>query len=105
VGSFRIKFFDSQSSIKSQLPKPIRKNEGRIIYSMDHTYLANDTIDVNIGSWIVEKANKRYLNLGSICGGRMGYIPDGRFIYNRANDTWEFINRREIINQKIKGLK
>ena len=104
VGNNRFKFSDSQSSIKSQLTKPIWKNKARNIYSIDHTYLSNDTIDVNVGHWIVEKASNRYLNLGAICGGTMGYIPDGRFIYNSTNNTWEFLSKQDVLRQKVKAL-
>lgn len=36
------------------------------------------------------------------CGGTMGYIPDGRFIFNATSKQWEYYTYEYIYNKKEK---
>ena len=64
--------------------------------------IAPDTIDINliVFSSIKFKWEKVY---GEIeCGGTMGYIPDGRFIFNATSKQWEYYTYEYIYNKKEK---
>lgn len=64
--------------------------------------ISPDTIDINliVFSSIKFKWGKVY---GEIeCGGTMGYIPDGRFIFNTTSKQWEYYTYEYIYNKKEK---
>lgn len=72
------------------------------IYRIVINTIAPDTIDINliIFSSIKFKWGKVY---GEIeCGGTMGYIPDGRFIFNPTSKQWEYYTYEYIYNKKEK---
>ena len=72
------------------------------IYRIVINTIAPDTIDINliIFSSIKFKWGKVY---GEIeCGGTMGYIPDGRFIFNATSKQWEYYTYEYIYNKKEK---
>ena len=81
--------------------KPFKINNGRNIYWVNHKIIQQDTIDINIGGWTIESVTKKTMSLGAWCGGTMGYIPDGRFIFDKEKKTWTFVSGKEIINQKM----
>ncbi len=93
-------YFDSNTDKHSILEKPFKKNNGRNIYCINHNVLHNDTIDVNIGGWTLSNVTKKTMSLGAWCGGTMGYIPNGRFIFDNFSKYWIFVSRQEIINHK-----
>ena len=97
----KFKYFDSKTNKHSVLDKPFKINNGRNIYWVDHKIIAQDTIDINIGGWTIESVTKKTMYLGALDGGTMGYIPDGRFIFDKEKKTWTFVSRQEIINQKM----
>jgi hypothetical protein len=67
--------------------------------------IAPDTIDINliVFSSIKFKWGKVY---GEIeCGGTMGYIPDGRFIFNATSRKWDYYSYDYIYSEKIKNYE
>jgi len=98
-------YFDSNTDKHSILEKPFKKNNGRNIYWVNHKVLHNDTVDINIGGWTLNNVTKKTMSLGAWCGGTMGYIPDGRFIFDNVSNYWVFVSRQEIINQKVTKWK
>jgi hypothetical protein len=102
IGPNRLSYFNSNSSEHSVLDKPLKKNKGRNIYWINHKLIGIDTVDINIGGWTIEEASRKKLYLAAWCGGTMGYIPDGRFIYDKPSDKWTFTTSREIIDQHNK---
>jgi hypothetical protein len=100
-GLNKFKYFDSKTNKHSVLDKPFKKNNGRNIYCVNHKIIQQDTIDINIGGWTIESVTKKTMSLGAWCGGTMGYIPDGRFIFDKEKKTWTFVSGQEIINQKM----
>jgi hypothetical protein len=96
----KFKYFDSKTNKHSVLDHPFKINNGRNIYWVNHKILEQDTIDINIGGWTIENVTKKTMSLSAWCGGTMGYIPDGRFIFEKEKKTWTFVSRQEIINQK-----
>lgn len=72
------------------------------IYRIVINTIAPDTIDINliVFSSIKFKWGKVY---GEIeCGGTMGYIPDGRFIFNATSRKWDYYSYDYIYSEKIK---
>ncbi len=101
-GLNKFKYFTSKTNKHSVLAKPFKINKGRAIYWINHKFIQQDTIDINIGGWTIESVTKKRMHLGAWCGGTMGYIPDGRFIFDKEKKTWTFISGQEIINQKMR---
>jgi hypothetical protein len=101
-GVNKFKFINSRTRKQAVLNKPLKTNRNRKIYWIKHNVYGRDTIDVNIGAWEIEDVNKKRISLSVGCGGDMGYIPDGRFIFNSNNNTWIFISGKVIITEKIR---
>lgn len=86
----------------------IKKNTIDRLYWVKIEALSNDTIDINIGGWSVEYKKsflkKGYYYYAAWCGGDMGYIPEGRLIYNYDLTEWIFISRSEIFEKKLQNI-
>jgi len=102
IGQNNLKYFNDDTPEYSVLSKPRKKNKGRSIYWIKHQIIGIDTIDINIGGWTVEKFKHRHLYLAAWCGGDMGYIPDGRFIFDQKNNRWIFQSYHEFRDIKLK---
>ena len=98
----KLTYFNSKTNIRSIIEKPYKKNNGRNIYWISHKLLQKDTVDINISGWTIIKITKKTMGLGAWCGGTMGYIPEGRFIFNSETKTWTFFCRKEIINNLLR---
>jgi predicted secreted protein len=68
----------------------------------------NDTVDVDLGGWNIEVIKNKKdgksqieLNYGAWCGGTLGAIPEGRFIYDKSRKTWISVNIDELIKNTI----
>ena len=105
IGQNNLKYFSDKTPEYSVLTKPHKKNKGRSIYWIKHQLIGSDTIDINIGGWTIEKFEHRHLYLEAWCGGDMGYIPDGRFIFDDKNNKWIFQSYLELRNNKLKEEK
>ena len=96
IGENKLKYFNDSTPIHAALKKPHKKNKGRSVYWITHKAIGTDTIDVNIGGWTVLKFKHRQLHLAAWCGGDMGYIPEGRFVFDREKRSWRFQSYREL---------
>lgn len=91
-------------NIRSELKRPYKRNKGRAYHIIRHKRISPDTIDVNISihringyEWDkVQGIKVKVLKLGMECGGTMGYIPNGRFIFDKNINDWKFVSYREI---------
>ncbi|MCX2746177.1 hypothetical protein OO013_20025 [Mangrovivirga sp. M17] len=105
--NFNIEYVSEKECIK------LLEKKNQNFQSYDFIYInkiANDTIDINIGgpSISVNKTFKvknwristREVSYSISCGGTYGYIPSGRFIYNKNGDEWIYISSQEIIKDK-----
>jgi hypothetical protein len=102
IGKNNLKYFNDNTPEYSVLNKPHKKNKGRSIYWIKHQIIGIDTIDIIIGGWTIEKFEHRHLYLAAWCGGDMGYIPDGRFIFNKEKSKWIFQSYHELRDIKVK---
>ncbi|WP_375561253.1 hypothetical protein ACE193_01490 [Bernardetia sp. OM2101] len=98
-------FFDKKTSYHSVLSKPFKKNAGKMIYHISHKFFGSDTVDINIGSWVIKSISRKKIALAANCGGTMGYIPDARFIFDRDTKKWNLITGKEIREQKRAELR
>ena len=104
-GPNKFKYVNDYTHQNKVLVWPYRRNIGRSLYWINHKIIGADTLDVNIGGWTIEKVSRKKINLAAWCGGTMGYIPDGRFIYDKYSDKWTFTTSIEIIEEKSSELK
>lgn len=105
IGKNNLKYFNDNTPEYSILNKPHKKNKGRSIYWINHKMIGTDTIDISIGGWTVEKFEHRHLYLAAWCGGDMGYVPDGRFIFDKEKSIWRFQSYLELREIKLKEEK
>jgi hypothetical protein len=104
-GTNKFKFFSSKTKTQSVLERPLRKNRERSIYRITQKIIGFDTIDIKIGGWTITHVDKHNLTLGAWCGGRMGDIPDARFIYNKTINSWTFISLQELFDEEVLRLR
>lgn len=52
---------------------------------------AQDTVDILITQQFIRCLKRNRIGIASGCRGTMGYIPDGRLIFNREKNLWEII--------------
>ncbi|MEM6804635.1 MAG: hypothetical protein AAF696_24760, partial [Bacteroidota bacterium] len=97
IGNNRIKFIDQGDP----LDQYFKEGEVRNIYTVFHETISWDTIDVIIIERKLKVENGKKLILIS-CGGTLGYIPDGRFIFDPQTYNWNFQSRNDIVEEKIK---
>ena len=71
------------------------------VYRIGINIIAPDTIDINLISWDI-KFKWGKAAIGVECGGTMGYIPDGRFIFNATSRKWDYYSYDYIYSEKIK---
>lgn len=97
----------------------IRKNRISSLYWVRCKKISNDTVDIVIGGWTVDfervlriqkiygkrKLVTKNYNFAAWCGGTLGYIPQGRFIYLTKLDKWDYISEKTIIDNKLKEHK
>ena len=61
-------------------------------------------IDVELVKWNVSFEGK-VMRIEASCGGDMGYIPDGRFVYDEKERRWSEFFYEELFEQKAKEIK
>jgi hypothetical protein len=81
--------------------KPLKNKQYRMIYFLRYTSLSIDTIDITISSSNIYKGGEKGYEVAILSGGTMGYIPQGRFIFDKKNGEWSFISERMILEDKI----
>ena len=112
--NFKLKLVDY-----SQAYPLIKKRKMTSLYWARNNIISADSVDIVIGGWSTEfkrvfrfpKINgKRKLilgnyNFGAWCGGTLGYIPQGRFIFESKLKKWKYLTENEVINEKIEMQK
>ncbi|WP_192821956.1 hypothetical protein [Rufibacter sp. LB8] len=77
--------------------------------------ISPDTLDLVIVGWgvTIERVFKihkgrvitKSINMAYGCGGTMGYIPDGRLVYNKNRDKWEYHPYSVLLEKKREKLE
>jgi hypothetical protein len=97
----------------------IKKDKISSLYWARCKKVSSDTVDIVIGGWSVDfervlkiqktdgkrKLVTKNYNFAAWCGGTLGYIPQGRFIYLTELDKWDYITEKTIIDNKLKKYK
>ena len=97
----------------------IKKDIISSLYWARCKHISNDTIDIVIGGWSVDfervlriqkidgkrKLITKNYNFAAWCGGTLGYIPQGRFVYLPEQDSWNYITEKTIIDNKLEKYK
>jgi hypothetical protein len=60
-------------------------------------------IDVNLVKWKVSFEGRR-MRIEASCGGVLGYIPDGRFVYDEKENRWKASFYEELLEQMAKEV-
>lgn len=73
------------------------------VYFIRHKNLqeAKDTIDILISEQTFRCLGRKHIGISTACRGTMGYIPDGRLIFNPSNNLWEFISFTSLYDAAI----
>jgi hypothetical protein len=93
----------------------IKKGEMSKLYSAVTNHISMDTIDIVINIWTVyckreikknEGKRRKIENyyFGVHCRGTMGYVPEGRFIYDTELNEWKSIPESDIIDENQRKL-
>jgi len=73
------------------------------VYRINHNNYqgSSDTIDILISDRTFRCLKRNHVEVAVACGGGMGYIPDGRLIFNRERNSWEFISFTTLYESAI----
>ncbi|OJX88250.1 MAG: hypothetical protein BGP01_10915 [Paludibacter sp. 47-17] len=110
--NFKLHFVDY-----SQTYPLIKKGKISTLFWAKSECIGVDTVDITIGAWTTSykrvariRSNEgkwklvfRSYQFGAWCGGTLGYIPQGRFIFDPKLREWEYISEQDMINEK-RGL-
>jgi len=97
----------------------IKSDSISFLYWIRKKNMGLDTIDISIGGWTVEfervfrlqkiegklRLVTRNYNFSAWCGGTLGYIPQGRIIYNHVSSDWQYLSEQTIIAEKTRILR
>lgn len=97
----------------------IKKDIISSLYWARCKYISKDTVDIVIGGWTVDfervlriqkidgkrKLITKNYNFAAWCGGTLGYIPQGRFVYLPEKDSWNYITEKTMIDNKLEKYK
>jgi hypothetical protein len=89
------------------------------LYWIRKKSISQDTIDISIGGWTVDfervlKLKKidgklrlitKNFNFSAWCGGTLGYIPQGRLIFNPLSSSWQYISEKRMIEEKTQIIR
>ena len=100
ISSIKIKYLNRDANLEKELDKPFKNNNLRNLYSIEHKVIAIDTIDIILSSALIEISKKKIL-LSMWCGGTMGYIPEGRFVFSHSKNSWLYINKKTLIDEQL----
>ncbi len=100
-GKDKFKYYNKRN-VHKVLSRPYKRNIGRDIYKIRYKSFGEDTIDILIVTWTIEKISKKNISFHGGCGGDMGYIPEGRFVFNKVTKSWIFYSYEDIVEQKLK---
>jgi hypothetical protein len=100
-GKDKFKYYNKRS-VRKVLSRPYKRNNGRDIYNISYKPFGADTIDILISTWTIVKMTKKTFKIHVGCGGTMGYIPEGRFVFNQTTKSWTFYSYDDIVDQKLR---
>jgi hypothetical protein len=95
---------NKENELKKYL-EPLKNGQSRMLYRLRYKPLSTDTIDVTISSSEIYKDKETGYKIAMLCGGTMGYIPQGRFIYDEKRDEWNFISGKTILDEKVQEVE
>lgn len=100
INGLPVRVFPDFYSLRKRKNRKLTKEK---IYRVKVDTIAADTIDVlMIGCEVtIERKNT---GIAVDCRGTMGYIPDGRFVYDAASNQWHYFFYRELLEEKIRNL-
>jgi hypothetical protein len=105
VGVHKLKCFHYHTSVLSLINRPLKKNIGRNVYGVSHEVLGQDTVEVNIGGSTIEFISRNKVFMGIWCGGTMGHIPTGRFVFDKATNNWVFNSGKKIQDEMMREFE
>jgi len=105
IDSYHLKYHPKKTDIRDILEKPLRKNNGRYIYGLNHIIKSQDTIEVNLTGETIVEISKKSINIGLWCGGTLGYIPTAKFIFNYSQNSWDYYNYNTLVRDKLKEFE
>jgi hypothetical protein len=100
---FKYVSLDKENEYKKHI-KTLKNRQYRMIYFLKYTFLSIDTIDITISSSNIYKGGEKGYEIAVSCRGTIGYIPQGRFIYDKKRDEWDFILGKTILNEKAEEI-
>jgi hypothetical protein len=97
----------------------IRASSISALYWVRQKQLSIDTLDITIGGWTVDfermfrlkkvegklKLITKNYHFSAWCGGTLGYIPQGRLVFDYISNDWVYIAEKSIVNQKTQFIK
>ena len=92
---------DNENMLRKRKYRKLTREQ---VFKVNVDTIAPDTIDVNLIRWEVSIKGK-LLEIAVECGGTMGYIPDGRFVYDAVEKRWKASFYEELCEQKKKEAK
>ena len=84
--------------------KGLKKGQSRIIYHIRHKAISIDTIDILISNFGAEKQKDGEYVIIISDDGILGYVPQGRFIYDKKEALWNFIPYMVLLNEEEQRL-
>lgn len=100
INGLPVRVFPDFYSLRKRKNRKLTKEK---IYRVKVDTIATDTIDVLIIGCEVTIERKN-TNIAVDCGGTMGYIPTGRFVYDAASNQWHYYSFRELLEEKERNL-
>jgi len=93
----------------------IKADSIKSLYWIRQKNISQDTIDISIGGWTVDfervlKLKKtdgklrlitKIYNFSAWCGGTLGYIPQGRLVFNSQSSSWQYISEKDMVAEKL----
>ena len=100
INGLPVRVFRDFDGLRKRRNRKLTKEK---IYRIKVDTITADTIDVlMIGCEVtIERKNTR---IAVDCRGTMGYIPDGRFVYDAATKQWHYFFYRELLEEKVRNL-
>ena len=94
-----VRVFPNFDDLRKRKNRKLTKEK---IYRIKVDTIATDTIDVLLIGCEVTIERKQTC-IAVDCRGTMGYIPDGRFVYDATTKQWHYSFYRELEEEKIKN--
>jgi hypothetical protein len=93
----------------------IKKGKISALFWAKYKQISIDTGDIVIGGWSVNfervfriqkvegkrRVILRNYNFAAWCGGTLGYIPEGRLVYDYELGDWKYLTQKSVIDEKM----